>query len=109
LSIPVRIGAGASRWSRSWLLVFACRRAPASIRGRRTSATTAIGRQRRQVVRVALTSAVGAVVAVFALTAGEVAGGDSLVGKDGTTFFGGGTPRPHGPGVAGSPGPPPGG
>jgi hypothetical protein len=86
------------------LLVFACRKALASIRGRRTSATTAMGRERRQVVRVALTSAVGAVVAVFALTAGEVAGGDSLVGKDRTTFFGGGTPRPHGPGVPNSPG-----
>jgi hypothetical protein len=86
------------------LLVFACRKALASIRGRRTSATTAMGRQRRQVLRVAVTSAVGAVVAVFAVTAGEVAGGDSLVGKDRTTFFGGGTSRPHGPGVPNSPG-----
>jgi hypothetical protein len=86
-------------------LVYGCRKAFAAIRGRRTSATYTEARQLR---RVARTGAIAIVIAVFVITAGEIAAGQPLTGDRDTTFFGGNSSSSQGPsaGASVSPGVP---
>jgi hypothetical protein len=82
------------------LLISACRKAFASVLGRRTSATTdtaARAREARQLRGVALTGAVAVAIAVLVMTTGELAAGQALRGDRDTTLFGGGNSGSHGP------------
>lgn len=71
-------------------LIMGCRRALASVRGRRTSATTGAAQEARELCRVALTGAIAVAVAVLVITGGELAAGEAVAGDRDTTFFGGG-------------------